>query len=199
MKLGGVFPLWGLVMVVGAVLSLTVFCLTGNHNKPRFHAVSPSAASLKSSFSFKVWVNSQSSRLYLLELYKRNNHYPIILSCLHANMYEQWVSPVCHSVYVHVFPHVSMFTDWMQSLCLHRHYCCVQWTEDMSRFSSFRDNVTVGAKHQQRLIRSHWWYRVVTRRSPRFVSIIVGRPCCCVAGVCLLGFRCRCHLDLLRR
>ncbi|XP_046351637.2 mitochondrial sodium/calcium exchanger protein-like isoform X2 [Haliotis rufescens] len=39
MKLGGVFPMWGLVMVVGAVLSLTVFCVTGNDNKPRFHAV----------------------------------------------------------------------------------------------------------------------------------------------------------------
>ncbi|XP_046544010.1 mitochondrial sodium/calcium exchanger protein-like isoform X2 [Haliotis rubra] len=38
-KLNGVFPLWGLVMIIGGVLAVSVFCVTRNTDKPRFHAL----------------------------------------------------------------------------------------------------------------------------------------------------------------
>ncbi|XP_067651064.1 mitochondrial sodium/calcium exchanger protein-like isoform X2 [Haliotis asinina] len=38
-KLGGAFPVWGLVMIIGGVLGMTVFCVTKNTDKPRFHAL----------------------------------------------------------------------------------------------------------------------------------------------------------------
>lgn len=58
-KIQGIFPIWGLVILVGAAMAMVVFCITRNEEPPRYHFIFAFLGFLVSA----MWINAAATEV----------------------------------------------------------------------------------------------------------------------------------------